>query len=135
MTLAHSAAADRNKEPILALLRGILGARGSALEIASGTGQHVACFAEALPRWTWQPTDADADMLPAIAARIAQAGLANVRPPLLLDVTAAEWPSAREPFAEPFDAIYCANMLHIAPWSACPALMRGAALDSPSRGP
>ena len=121
--LAHSPAADRNKEPILAWLRAILGERGTALEIASGTGQHAVWFAAALPGWTWQPTDADAAMLPAIAARIAQSALANVLPPLQLDVTAPQWPLAQETF----DAIYCANMLHIAPWEACRALMAGAA--------
>lgn len=125
--LPHSPAADRNKEPILERLRHVLGARGIALEIASGTGQHAAWFAAALPEWTWQPTDADAAMLPAIAQRMAQAGLANVRPPLQLDVTASPWPSPSAPFTERFDAIYCANMLHIAPWSTCPALMQGAA--------
>jgi SAM-dependent methyltransferase len=120
--LPHSAAADRNKEPILAVLKGLLGARGSALEIASGTGQHVACFAAAFTDWDWQPTDADADLLPVIAARVSQEGLANVHPPVLLDVTTPDWP-----FAAGFDAIHCANMLHIAPWSTCPALMEGAA--------
>lgn len=127
MALPHSAAADRNKEPILAVLRELLGPRGSALEIASGTGQHAAWFAAALPGWTWQPTDADASMLPAIAARIAEAGLANVRQPLWLDVEAPQWPTPQAPFTERFDAIYCANMLHIAPWSACAGLMAGAA--------
>lgn len=121
--LPHSPAADRNKEPILAGLRQVLGERGTMLEIASGTGQHAVGFATALPGWTWQPTDADADMLPAIAARIAQSGLPNVRPPRHLDVTAASW----LPAAEAFDAIFCANMLHIAPWAACAGLMAGAA--------
>jgi hypothetical protein len=121
--LPHSPAADRNKDAILARLRGILGASGCALEIASGTGQHAVWFAAALPAWTWQPTDADAGMLPVIAERIAQSTLANVLPPLQLDVTAIAWP----PFPRKFDAIYCANMLHIAPWNACPALMAGAA--------
>ena len=121
--LPHSPAADRNKEAILEALRGVLGTRGTALEIAAGTGQHAAFFAAALPQWTWQPTDADADMLPAIAARIAQAGLHNVLAPMALDVTASSWPS----FAQRFDAIYCANMLHIARWEACAGLMRGAA--------
>ena len=58
--LPHSPAADRNKEAILAVLRGVLPPRGTALEIAAGTGQHVAFFASAFPQWTWQPTDADA---------------------------------------------------------------------------
>jgi hypothetical protein len=124
-TLAQSPAADRNKQPILDVLRQVLPAHGIALEIASGTGQHVAWFASALPGWTWQPTDADASALPAISDWVAQAGLANVRPPVLLDVMAPQWPAQGPPFAEPFDAVYCANMLHIAPWATCAALMRG----------
>lgn len=123
----HSPAADRNKQPILELLRTVLPARGTALEIASGTGQHVTWFAAALPQWTWQPTDADATMLPAIAERIVQEGLANVRPPAHLDVTAPRWPAQGPEFTQPFDAIYCANMLHIAPWACCAGLMQGAA--------
>lgn len=121
-SLPHSPAAERNREPILSRLRAILGERGTALEIAAGTGQHAVGFAAALPGWTWQPTDADGAMLPVIAVRTAQSGLINVLPPLQLDVT-AQWPS----FARKFDAVYCANMLHIAPWDACPALMAGAA--------
>ena len=123
----HSPAAVRNKQPILEILRRVLPARGTALEIASGTGQHVAWFAAALPQWTWQPTDADASMLPGIAERIAQDGLVNVRPPVHLDVTAPRWPAQGPEFTQPFDAIYCANMLHIAPWACCAGLMQGAA--------
>ena len=125
--LARSAPADRNKQPILEILRAVLPAHGAALEIASGTGQHAAWFAAALPGWTWQPTDADAGALPGIAAWTAEAGLSNVRPPLLLDVTAPQWPAQGAPFAERFDAIYCANMLHIAPWATCAGLMQGSA--------
>jgi hypothetical protein len=125
--IPHSTAADRNKQPILDVLRRVLPAQGTALEIASGTGQHAAWFAAALPGWTWQPTDADASALPSIAAWISQAGVANVRPPLLLDVMAPQWPAQGPPFAQPFDAIYCANMLHIAPWATCAGLMQGSA--------
>jgi SAM-dependent methyltransferase len=125
--LPHSPAADRNKEPILQVLRRVLPDQGLALEIASGTGQHVVCFAAALPGWTWQPTEAETAMLPVIAARTAQAGLRNVRPPLGLDVTAVRWHTAATAFDDRFDAIFCANMLHIAPWAACAALMQGAA--------
>jgi len=132
--LPHSPAADRNKDAILAVLRRLLGGRGTALEIASGTGQHAAAFAGALKDWVWQPTDADPAMLAVIAARTTQAGLDQVRPPLLLDVTAPEWPSHEAPFAERFEAIYCANMLHIAPWEACGGLMRGAARHLAPRG-
>ncbi|TSD61487.1 DUF938 domain-containing protein [Variovorax sp. KBS0712] len=133
LNLPSSPAADRNKQPILDALTRILGERGTALEIASGTGQHAAWFAAAMPSWTWQPTDADARSLPAIASRVEQAALPNLRPPLLLDVMAPQWPSQGSAFAqegkeeEKFDAIYCANMLHIAPWPTCAALMAGAA--------
>ena len=130
--LSNSPAADRNKQPILDVLTYVLSERGTALEIASGTGQHAAWFAAAMPQWTWQPTDADARMLPALATRVAEAALPNLRPPLLLDVMAPQWPSQGPAFAakgeeKKLDAIYCANMLHIAPWPACAALMQGAA--------
>ena len=118
-----SPAADRNKQPILTVLRHVLPERGSALEIASGTGQHVAWFADGLPRWTWQPTDVQPAALRSIAARVAQHGLANVSVPLQLDVMAARW----LPDDARFDAIVCANMLHIAPWATCAALMQGSA--------
>jgi hypothetical protein len=132
--LPHSPAADRNKQAILDVLRTVLPAAGTALEIASGTGQHAAWFAAALPQWTWQPSDGDPEMLPAIAARTVQAGLANVRRPLLLDVLAPQWPSLGEPFTQPLDAIYCANMLHISPWPTCAALMEGSARHLASAG-
>ena len=118
-----SPAADRNKQPILTVLRHVLPDAGNALEIASGTGQHVAWFAAGLPRWTWQPTDVQPAALDSIAARVAQNGLLNVRLPLQLDVMAARW----LPDDARFDAIVCANMLHIAPWATCAALMQGSA--------
>ena len=120
----YSPAADRNKRPILDVLCQVLPERGTALEIASGTGQHVAWFAAGLPRWTWQPTDAQSAALASIAAWAVQQGLKNVQPPVQLDVMSPNWllPTAQ------FDLIYCANMLHIAPWATCAALMRGSAL-------
>ena len=122
----HSPAAERNRQPILEVLQRVLPAHGTALEIASGTGQHVAYFAAALPDWTWQPSDPQADALTSIAAWCVQgdsgAPLPNVRAPLRLDVMAPDWP-----VPDPVDAIFCANMLHIAPWPTCAALMRGAA--------
>lgn len=126
--LPHSLAADRNKQPILDVLREVLPAQGSALEIASGTGQHVAWFAAGMPHWIWQPTDWQADALPDIAVRVALERLANVRPPVQLDVMEPRWLAGRAQQETPrFDAIYCANMLHIAPWSNCAALMQGSA--------
>lgn len=121
-SLPTSPAAERNKEPILARLRAILGSHGTALEIASGTGQHSVWFAAALPGWTWQPSDCDPEMLAAIAERIAESALGNILPPLRLDVTQPQWPVTTK-----FDAIFCANMLHIAPWDACTGLMAAAA--------
>lgn len=120
-SLSFSPAADRNKQPILEALTRLLPANASVLEVASGTGQHAAHCAAARPGWRWQPTDADPEALPQIAARCA--GLGNVATPLLLDVLTAAWRA----LPGPFDAVYCANLLHIAPWSACAGLMRLAA--------
>lgn len=118
--LPFSAAAERNQGPILGQLQRLLPRESRVLEIASGTGQHARHFAQAQPGWTWQPTDTTDDARRVIDARCA--GLANVRPALRLDVLDADWPAGR------FDALYCANMLHISPWATCPALMRGAAV-------
>ncbi|MEO7886638.1 MAG: DUF938 domain-containing protein [Polaromonas sp.] len=118
-----SPAADRNKQVILDVLRKVLPESGKALEIASGTGQHVAWFAAGLPQWTWQPTDAMPTALDSIAAWVAEQGLRNVRPALVLDVMAPQW----LPADAQFDLIYCANMLHISPWATCAALMQGSA--------
>lgn len=123
--LAFSAPAERNKQPILEVLRQLLPAQGRALEIASGTGQHVTWFAAHLPRWHWQPTDLRADLFPDITARITAAQLGNVQPPRQLNVMDAQWLPADVP--PRFDLIYCANMLHIAPWACCAGLMRGTA--------
>ena len=123
----HSPAAERNRQPILQVLQALLPATGSALEVASGTGQHAAWFAAALPGWTWQPSDAQAGHLDSITAWCADAGVHNVRTPVLLDVLAPQWPSSGTAFATPFDLVYCANMLHIAPWACCAGLMQGAA--------
>lgn len=119
--LPFSPAAQRNKAPILEVLRQVLSAKASVLEIASGTGQHAEHFASAQAGWQWQPTDFDAASLPGIARRCA--ALPNVQPPLRLDVLASPWPAT----LGRFDAFYCANMLHISPWATCAALMQGAA--------
>lgn len=119
--LPFSPAAERNAPPILALLQTWLPAQAHVLELASGSGQHAAHFAAAQPGWQWQPSEPQAALLPAIAARCA--GLPNALRPLLLDVMAEAWPVP----AASFDALYCANLLHIAPWPVTAALMRGAA--------
>ncbi|MFN7445446.1 MAG: DUF938 domain-containing protein [Curvibacter sp.] len=120
--LAFSAPSERNKQPILGQLQALLPAQGRALEVASGTGQHVVWFAQHLPAWHWQPSDQTDEYFASIHARIAAAGLANVAPPRLLDVLHEPWAAL-----DSVDLIYCANMLHIAPWACCAGLMRGAA--------
>jgi len=122
-----SPSAERNRLPILEALRRVLPPQGAALEIASGTGQHVAYFAAGLPDWTWQPSDAQTDGFASITWWCSEAGVANVKPPVVLDVMASRWPSDGAEFSVRFDAIYCANMLHISPWATCAALMLGAA--------
>jgi SAM-dependent methyltransferase len=117
----RSPSAERNREPILAVLQHALPPAGLVLEIASGTGQHVTYFASALPDLVWQPSDPDAHARASIAAWTAHAGLANVRAPLALDVRRTPWG------VEAADAIVCINMVHISPWAATEALFAGAA--------
>jgi len=131
-----SPAAERNRQPILDVLRRVLPPAGRALEIASGSGQHVSWFARHLPQWTWQPTEFAATALASIAAwstldaddlaespdAPARAGLlANLLSPLQLDVCAPRWPVVGA-----FDAITCVNMLHASPPATLPGLMQGA---------
>ena len=130
--LAHpffSPAADRNKEVILLELQRLLPAHGVALEIASGTGRHIAWFAKAFPGWLWTPSDMHACEFATIVAHTTAAGLCNVRVPHVLDVLSHSWQESPLTDLEDarFDVIYCANMLHIAPLAACAALMQGAA--------
>ena len=128
--LPCSAASERNKVPILEQLRVHLPADADVLEIASGTGQHVAHFAAALPASSWQPTDLEDENLLAIAARCDAAGLRNVHAPRHLDVHATTWP-----VPDHFDALVCINMIHIAPWSATPCLFAGARRVLREEGP
>ena len=113
-------ATERNREPILAVLRQALPESGLVLELASGTGEHAVHFARALPELVWQPSDPSPDALGSIAAWTAAAGLENVLPPLALDAAAPEWP------IDQTDAMVCINMVHISPWAATEGLMRGA---------
>lgn len=123
----HAPATARNRDPLLATLRPLLPAQGLVLEIASGTGEHAAHLAAALPHLTFQPTDPDAASRASIDAWAA--GLPNIRPALPLDAAAEDWPIAQA------DAILCVNMVHIAPWPATPGLMRGAAARLPPGAP
>lgn len=126
-SIAFSPAAERNQQHILEVLRRVLPEHSNVLEIASGTGQHALCFAGAMPQWTWQPSDFEAGALASIDARRAEAGLVNVLPAVQLDVLASAWPHPAQAFGRRFDAIFCANMIHIAPWPACIGLLYGSA--------
>ena len=113
-------AAERNKDPILGVLARVLPRRGLILEVASGTGQHVMHFAEALSDLTWQPSDPDAELRASIALRIREGRRGNVNQPIDLDVTELPWP------LQAADAVVAINMIHVAPWSATVALFEGA---------
>ena len=113
-------AAERNKDPILGVLARVLPSRGLVLEVASGTGQHVMHFAEALSDLTWQPSDPDAELRESIALRIQEERRANVNWPIDLDVTKLPWP------LQTADAVVAINLIHVAPWSATLALFEGA---------
>lgn len=115
----HAPATLRNRGTIAEVLRGVLPPGGLILEVASGSGEHVAYFAEEFPALDWQPTDPDPTALASIAAW--SEGLANVRPAMMLDAAVAVWPVAQA------DAILCINMVHIAPWEATIGLVAGAA--------
>jgi hypothetical protein len=128
-TRLRAAATERNREPIAGVLEAILPARGTILEIASGSGEHGVFFARHFPDWIWQPSDRDGEALASIAAWREVSGPANLRAPLRLDAAAHEWPAVEA------DAILCINMIHITPWAATEGLMRGAARLLPKGAP
>lgn len=120
----ESPSAARNREPILAALRGVLPARAKVLELASGTGEHAVYFARALPGVVWRPSDPDAPSRASIAAWIEAEGVGNVLPPVDIDVRAETWGVEAEC---PFDALVAINMIHISPWETTLGLMAGGA--------
>jgi len=128
MSGLHAPATERNRAPILDALRQILPPAPRVLEIASGTGQHAAWFAAQWPALRWLPSDPDPGALASIAAW-RQPVADQVAPPIPLDVTRDAWPDLA------IDAIFCANMIHIAPWEATPGLLDGAAALLPAGSP
>jgi SAM-dependent methyltransferase len=117
----HAPATARNRQPILDVLRPRLPAQGIVLEIASGSGEHIVHFAEALPDLVFQPSDPDAEARASIDDWAQTQGLGNVRTALALDAARDRWPIERA------DAVLCCNMIHIAPWEAAVGLITGAA--------
>ena len=117
----------RNHAPIWAVLEKFLtGQTGDVLEAGSGTGQHVVHFARHAPDITWWPSDFSAPHLESIAAWRAHANLANIRPALRIDLADSEWFSATDGPGKLL-AIFCANVIHIAPWRVAEGLFAGAA--------
>jgi SAM-dependent methyltransferase len=115
-----SPSAERNKDPVADVLKRVLPDRGLVLEVSSGTGQHVVHFARAMPNLDWQPTERDEDNLKSIASWRAAEALANLLEPMRLDVVEQPW------LVSSAAAVVCLNMIHIAPWAAAEALIRGA---------
>jgi SAM-dependent methyltransferase len=116
--LPFSEACERNKDPILAVLREVFADRQRVVEFGAGTGQHAVHFARHLPRLTWQPTDRG-EYLDGLAARIAAEGPPNLLAPIELDVLGQPWPAVTA------DAVFSANTLHIMSWRAVEAMFAG----------
>lgn len=125
----HAPATVRNREAIVEVLRDALPASGVVLEVASGSGEHGVYFAGALPNLDWQPSDPDPAALESIAAWQGEAGLANLRPPVVLDAAAVDWPIGQA------DVILCINMVHISPWTATIGLFTKGAEVLPQGAP
>jgi SAM-dependent methyltransferase len=124
-----AAAFHRNHQPIWAILQKFLDGRsGDVLEPGSGTGQHVVDFARRSPQITWWPSDFNDAHLKSIAAWRAHAQLANVRAPLRIDLSDPAWCSEMHNGAVPGQllAVFCANVIHIAPWRVAEGLLAGA---------
>lgn len=126
-TKPFSPSTERNREPILAVLREWLTDRTEVLEIGSGTGQHAVCFGAALPHLRWQTSEVAAN-LPGIRMWLAEAALANTPAPLIFDL---DLDFDFEPPTGRFDAVFTANVLHIVSWqqverlfASLPGLMR-----------
>ncbi len=122
----HAEATQRNRAPILRVLERVLPKAARVLEVASGTGEHAVYFAQHLPAIEWQPSDVDAPSLASIRGWKDYSRVNSVGDPLTLDVL--QWATGgaegqrRFPPAS-FDALFCANLIHIAPWEACLGLM------------
>jgi SAM-dependent methyltransferase len=117
MEKPHAPSTEKNREPILAVLREVFADRRNVLEIGSGTGQHAIHFGAQLPHLIWQTADRP-DFLPGIRLWLAEAALPNVLPPFEFDVL-GPWPVGR------YDAVYSANTLHIMSWQAVEAFFAG----------
>lgn len=125
----HAPATQRNRAPILEILRRVLPPAGSVLEVASGSGEHAVFFAPRLTPRYWLPSDPDTDNRKSIHAwaEVTPAARGQLRlPPLDLDVRAPVWPVESEAIDPAIAAIVAINLVHISPWEVCEGLMAGA---------
>jgi SAM-dependent methyltransferase len=125
-----AAAFHRNHAPIWAVLeKFLLGQTGDVLEAGSGTGQHVVHFARHTPDITWWPSDLNEAHLRSIEAWLKHSGLPNIRSPWRIDLSDPAWASAMRDSGGPAEllAMFCANVIHIAPWRVAEGLFAGAA--------
>lgn len=120
----YSPSAERNREPVRDVLSGLISSPASILEVASGTGEHGAFFTASLEGLQWTYSDIDPESLLSQAAwqRLDQTG--RLRGPLTIDASADDWLAAET--VGGWDAVFSANMVHIAPWRAATGLIRGA---------
>ena len=122
-----AAAFHRNHEAIVAVLENLLADHtGDVLEIGSGTGQHAVAFASRMPKITWWPTDFNDSHLRSIAAWRNHARLDNLKEPIRLDASAADWKLEERGLPSSYTLIFCANVIHISPWSVAEGLFAGA---------
>lgn len=123
----YSTACERNREPILAILREVFRDRQQVLEIGSGSGQHAIFFGAHLPHLLWQTSDLERNH-PSILAWQREAQLKNVLPPLLLDMAAPSWPEAT------IDAVFSANTCHIMHWQEVQTMFATVGAHLPAGG-
>ncbi len=120
MTKLEHPSSERNKQPILDVLRRVLPPSGTVLEIAGGSGQHAVFFSENLPGITWLSTDIDDERLASIRAWREDSSCSNLLEPRRLDVLDDDWNIGM------VDVVLSANMVHITPWECCLGLLAGA---------
>lgn len=119
-TKPYAQACERNRQPILEVIRPLLKNAVSVLEIGSGTGQHAIFFTEKMPHLSWQTSDLEENHA-AIQLWLDDSPHTNILPPLALDVLSDNWPETQ------FDAVYSANTAHIMCWKAVEAMFQGVA--------
>jgi len=131
----HAPATERNRDPILEVLKDVLPSEGTVLEIASGSGEHAMYFTEHLAPLFWQPSDPDKQNRDSIRAWWWDVQFHNILPAVNINTCDDEWAVEVAPPPQPISAMVCINMIHIAPWEAAVGLFEGANRILPSGSP